>query len=159
MSSQSLFASLLLAAGVVYEVVAFKMPRGRVGYPGPGFYPVIVGAFLVLTAAACLIQALTAKPAGTPAVAPVEPTGESRRQVARTWVLLAALVVYILALEPLGFPITMTAFLAASIWTFGYRKWLPVLLMAVALTVVSYLCFMVWLKVPLPMGILTDLLD
>ncbi|HTU03460.1 MAG TPA: tripartite tricarboxylate transporter TctB family protein [Candidatus Sulfotelmatobacter sp.] len=157
MNSQSIFAGLFLAAGILYEIVALEMPRGRVGYPGPGFYPVIVGAFLVLTAAACLIQALTAKPAGTPAEAAGE--GEGRRQIGRTWVLLAALVAYILVLQPVGFPIAMTAFLAVSIGAFGYRRWLPLLLMAVAMTAVSYVCFVMWLKVPLPLGILTDLLD
>ena len=154
---QSFFAALFLAAGIIYELVALKMPRGRIGYPGPGFYPMIVGVFLILTAAACLIQALMAKPA--PAKAVTEPSAESPRQFARTWALLAALVAYILAVQPVGFPIAMVAFLAISIWTFGYRRWLPVLLIAVGLTVVSYLCFMVWLKVPLPLGVLSDLLD
>jgi hypothetical protein len=50
-------------------------------------------------------------------------------------------------------------FLVASIWIFGYRKWLPTLAIAAALTAVSYLTFVVWLKVPLPLGILSDLLD
>ena len=159
LNSQSLFATLFLAAGVIYEIVALKMPRGRIGYPGPGFYPVIVGAFLVLMAAGCLIQALITKPAGGPVKAVAAGAADSRGQSAKIWVLLAALVGYIVALETLGFPIVMTAFLAVSIWTFGYRKWLPVLLIAVGLTAISYLCFVVWLKVPLPLGILTDLLD
>jgi hypothetical protein len=68
-------------------------------------------------------------------------------------------VLYVLALQPVGFPIALTVFLAASIWVFGYRKWLPVAGIAVALTVISYLTFVVWLKVPLPLGILSELLD
>jgi hypothetical protein len=47
----------------------------------------------------------------------------------------------------------------ASIWVFGYRKWLPALGIATVLTVISYLTFVLWLKVPLPLGLLSDLLD
>jgi hypothetical protein len=47
----------------------------------------------------------------------------------------------------------------ASIRVFGYRKWLPTVGIAAALTVVSYLTFVTWLKVPIPLGILSDILD
>ena len=156
-----LFAGLVLAAGIVYEVMALWMPRGRIGQPGPGFFPVVVGAFLILTAAACLIQALVARrfadSAGEAAedAAPVSST----RQTRKTWLLLTFLVLYIFALQPLGFPIAILVFLLASIWVFGYRKWLPALGIAAALTAISYLTFIAWLKVPLPLGILSDLLD
>jgi putative tricarboxylic transport membrane protein len=157
----TLFAGLFLAAGIVYEVMAFRMPQGRIGQPGPGFFPMIVGAFLVLTAAACLIQALAAGRRGNPAgeAAEAAAPAQSARQTGKTWLLLVFLVLYILALQPVGFPIALTVFLVASIWVFGYRKWLPALGIAVALTVISYLTFVVWLKVPLPLGILSDILD
>ena len=62
-----LFAGLVLGAGIVYEAMALWMPRGRIGQPGPGYFPVVVGAFLILTAAACLIQALAIRRPGGPA--------------------------------------------------------------------------------------------
>ena len=34
------------------------MPRGTLAYPGPGFAPVLVGAFLIATALGCLVQEL-----------------------------------------------------------------------------------------------------
>ncbi|MCX5734694.1 MAG: tripartite tricarboxylate transporter TctB family protein [candidate division NC10 bacterium] len=157
----TLFAGLFLAAGIVYEVMAFRMPLGRIGQPGPGYFPTIVGAFLVLTAAACLIQALAVGRRGSPTEEAAEDAApaQSARQTGKTWLLLIFLVLYVLALQPVGFPIALTVFLVASIWVFGYRKWLPVAGIAVALTVISYLTFVVWLKVPLPLGILSDLLD
>ena len=156
-----LFAGLVLAAGIVYEVMALWMPRGRIGQPGPGFFPVVVGAFLILTAAACLIQALAVRRPAGPArdaaenVTPVPST----RQTHKTWLLLTFLVLYIFALQPLGFAIAILVFLLASIQVFGYRKWLPAVGISAALTTISYLTFVVWLKVPLPLGILSDLLD
>ncbi len=158
---ETLFAGLVLAAGIVYEVMAWRMPRGRIGYPGPGFFPVVVGAVLVLTAAACLIQALLIGRPGGPAVEPGEkaPPVAQDRQVVRIWLLVGFLVLYALALQPLGFPVAIIVFLMAAIWVFGYRRWLPALGIAVALTFISYLTFVVWLKVPLPLGVLSDVLD
>lgn len=157
----TLFAGVVLAAGIVYEVMALWMPRGRIGQPGPGFFPVIVGAFLILAAAACLIQALAARRLGDSAGEAAEDAAPvpGRRPTHKTWLLLTFLVLYIFALQPLGFPIAILVFLLASIRVFGYRKWLPAVGISAALTIISYLTFLVWLKVPLPLGILSDLLD
>lgn len=155
------FAGLALAAGIVYEVMAWRMPRGKLGYPGPGFFPVVIGAVLVVTAAACLIQALLiTRPVGAAAEADEKaaPTAPDRQGV-RIWLLIGFLVLYAVTVQPLGFPIALTVFLVAAIWVFGYKRWLPSLGIAVALTVISYLTFVVWLKVPLPLGILADILD
>jgi putative tricarboxylic transport membrane protein len=152
-----LFAGLVLAAGIVYEAMALWMPRGRLGQPGPGFFPVVVGGFLIITAAACLVQALAARRSGNPAADTARAHGPG--QTRKTWLLLSFLVLYVLALQPLGFPIAITVLVIASIGVFGYRKWLPALGIAAALTVISYLTFVVWLKVPLPLGILSDILD
>jgi hypothetical protein len=150
---ETLFAALVLAAGVVYEVTAWQMPRGRIGHPGPGYFPIIVGAVLILTGAACLIQALVVQRSSAEAPAPAS------RQTGRIWLLVSFLVLYAITVQPVGFPISLTLFLMASIWVFGYRKWLPALGIATALTVISYLTFVLWLKVPLPLGLLSDLLD
>jgi putative tricarboxylic transport membrane protein len=158
---ETLFAGLVLVAGIVYEVMAWRMPRGKIGYPGPGFFPVIVGAILVLTAVACLFQALLigrsdgASTEGRNHEAPAL----GKRLTTRIWLLVGFLMLYAVTVQPVGFPIALTVFLVAAIRVFGYRKWLPALGIAAALTIISYLTFVVWLKVPLPLGILTDILD
>src|SRR5450759_390807 len=50
------FAGLILAVGLVYEIMALNMPRGRLSYPGPGLFPMIIGVFLIATALGCLLQ-------------------------------------------------------------------------------------------------------
>ena len=156
---ETLFAGLILVAGIIYEGMALWMPRGRIGQPGPGFFPIIVGAFLILTAAGCLVQAFMTRRMERLTVHSVETPASEDRQVARVWLLIGFLVLYAVAVQPVGFPIALMLFLAASIWIFGYRKWLPTLGIAAALTALSYLTFVLWLKVPLPLGILSDLLD
>jgi putative tricarboxylic transport membrane protein len=155
----TLFAGLVLAAGIVYEAMALWMPRGRIGQPGPGFFPMIVGGFLVLTAAGCLVQAFIMRRTERLTTQSVAAPASENRRVARVWLLIGFLVLYAVAVQPVGFPIALLLFLVASIRIFGYRQWLPTLGIAAALTAISYLTFVVWLKVPLPLGILSDLLD
>lgn len=153
------FAAVMLAVGVVYEVMGMNMPRGTLAYPGPGFFPTLIGVFLIATAAGCVIQELLGRKRApeTPAAAPAAPPPE--RQVAKTVQLLALLVGYMLVLKPLGFPIAIAVFVAIAIRIFGYRKWLPTAAMAVVIAAASYVAFVAWLKVPLPLGLLETLFE
>jgi putative tricarboxylic transport membrane protein len=156
---QNLFAGIFLAVGIAYEWMALSMPLGALRSPGPGLFPIIVGGALILTAAACLIQNLVSNvppaPALEDAAAPVQTQGEVRK----AWLLVAALILYVVALKPLGFPVALTLLLMAAVRIFGYRNWLGNFAMSVLMTVIAYIVFIVWLKVPLPLGILTGLLD
>lgn len=156
---QNLFAGVFLAVGIGYEAMALSMPLGGFGSPGPGLFPIIVGAAFILTAAACLIQNLvSSQPAAASledAQAPVHGNGEARK----AWLLVASLVLYVVALKPVGFPVALTLLLMASVRIFGYRNWVRNFAMSVLMTVIAYVVFIVWLKVPLPLGILTGLLD
>jgi len=156
------FAALMLAVGLIYENMALNMPRGTLAYPGPGLFPLIIGLFMIAMALGCLVQEFLPRkranaPAGSPA--PIEaPAAPEERDVMKTFQLTALMVGYIFALKPLGFPIAICIFLAIAIRIFGYRKWLPALAMAAVITAISYVSFVVWLKVPLPMGILEEVL-
>ncbi len=158
----TVFAGLMLAVGLVYEIMALNMPRGSFAYPGPGLFPMIIGTFMIATALGCLLQEivprLREKKPEASALPSTDDADAEQRNVAKTIQLTALLVGYILVLKPLGFPIAICAFLAIAIRIFGYRKWLPTLAMAAAITAVSYVSFVIWLAVPLPMGILEDIL-
>jgi putative tricarboxylic transport membrane protein len=156
------FAGLMLVVGLVYETMALNMPRGTLAYPGPGLFPMIIGAFMVAMALGCLVREfLPRKRDKVPAImpAPIEaPAAPEDRDVMKTLQLTALMIAYIFALKPLGFPIAICIFLAIAIRIFGYRKWLPALAMAVVITVISYVSFVLWLSVPLPLGILEEVL-
>jgi putative tricarboxylic transport membrane protein len=156
------FAAMMLAVGVVYETMGANMPRGSLAYPGPGLFPTMIGVFLIATALGCLLQEIftrkkAAEAAGAPAPADAAlkpPT----RHVSKTVELVALLIGYALLLKPLGFPLAVATFVAVAIRIFGYRKPLPTFAMAVVIAVVSYVSFVVWLKVPLPTGLLEPVL-
>ena len=156
------FAGLMLAVGVIYESMALNMPRGSLAYPGPGLFPMLVGGFVIATALGCLLQEIVPRLRTREPVASSLPGGNAgaaeERKVSKTVQLTALMIGYIFLLKPLGFPLAICAFLALAIRIFGYRKWLPTLAMAGLISGISYVLFVVWLKVPLPMGILEEVL-
>jgi putative tricarboxylic transport membrane protein len=168
-----LFAGTMLLVGVVYGRMALDMPRGSLSRPGPALFPLIVGAFLVATALGCVVQELLALrrareaaapvPAApvpvVPAVpAPADAPADADRNVKPTFQLIALMIGYMLLLKPVGFPLAMFAFLAVAIRIFGYRRWAPTAAIAAIIAAASYVSFVLWLKVPLPLGLLEDVL-
>ena len=156
------FAGLILAVGLVYGGMALNMPRGSLAQPGPGFFPMTIGIFLVATALGCLLQEVLPRKKGKePAASPLpnqESAAPDDRNVKKTLQLLALMIGYVLALKTLGFLISIFIFLVVAIRIFGYRRWLPALAMATFIAGISYVSFILWLKVPLPMGILEEIL-
>ena len=159
----AVFAGLILVVGLIYEIMALNMPQGRLSYPGPGLFPKIIGVFLVATALGCLLQEilLRKKASGSPPASPLpnqDAPAPEGRNVAKTFQLMALMVGYTLVLKTLGFLISICAFMVVAIRIFGYRRWFPALAMAVVIAGISYVSFVLWLKVPLPLGILEDVL-
>jgi hypothetical protein len=151
------FSGFVLLVAIGYEAMALWMPQGSLKFPGPGYYPKLVGMFLIATALGCLIQAVVARPSARP-VQPLT-AAQPRPMVGKTIALLGLLLGYALLLRPLGFPVAICLFLVVAIRVFGYRRWSIIGLLALGLTVVSYVMFITWLKVPLPLGVVGDLLD
>lgn len=162
-NADALLAGIILLIGIGYEGMAWWMPRGSLAYPGPGFFPVVVGVFLILTAAGCIIQALVATESKAPFPVAVTsegpPAAPATSPIGKAWLLLGLLAAYALLLKPLGFLVAISLCLLAAIRIFGYRHWLPSLGITVLIAAISYVAFVLWLKVPLPLGILADLLD
>lgn len=156
------FAGLILAVGLGYQIMAMKMPLGGLSYPGPGLFPTIIGVFLVATALGCLIQEILTRKRGKDDGPSPLPNHDSSpppaRNVNKTRQLMALMVGYALILKPIGFLISICAFLLLAIRIFGYRRWVPALAMSALITGISYVSFVLWLKVPLPLGILGEIL-
>src|SRR4030042_6026233 len=113
------FSGFVLLIAVGYEAMALWMPQGSLKFPGPGYYPALVGIFLLATSLGCLIQALLARRS----VRSVKPVGAAapRPMVEKTVALFGLLLGYGFVLTPLGFPIAICLFLLAAIRVFAYR--------------------------------------
>jgi hypothetical protein len=139
---------VVLAFGLALLAGALNFPYLLQGVPGPGFLPLliafgIVTAGLVLTVAAArgstAVQVRWAPPAGW----------------LRVCFMVAALAVAFLLLELLGFLVVTTLFMAVMIFCLGERSWRMLATVPLLSAIALYGVFAVWLRVPLPQGVIT----
>jgi hypothetical protein len=135
-----------LVASGAYLIGALTFPTGTVVKPGPGFFPVGVGVFLCLAAAALTLVIGRRPPIPRPAAGP---TRDARLRVVTT---VLALVGFCLLLPWAGYPATAFAFVALLLRRLGGGAWPGVLVIAALGALVSYYAFGVLLGVPLPRG-------
>lgn len=146
---QDLVAGLLaagLGAAVLLHVRTFPQLPGE--QPGPALFPGIVGALFVFFGLILAVRAALARRTVRDAV-PTSTTSGRLNALA----VIGFVVVYLLAVETLGFVLTMGALLFLLMWRLGAR---PLVAVAAALTTtaVMVLIFQRVLLVPLPAGLL-----
>jgi putative tricarboxylic transport membrane protein len=117
--------------------------------PGPGFFPVVLAAALLVVALAILGVAWRA-PAASPSEAPATERTDPRKLLAT----LGAFAAYVMVFERFGFLLATVALLAFLFGRLGGYHWLVALGAAVVIAVAAYAVFDVWLQVRLPPGVL-----
>jgi len=139
-------AVLGLALGILLISQGIQLPLGKEGAPGPGFFPVWVGAGLMAFAVL-----LWVRPQGTLRMGDLLPRGKEARRVA--WVL-GALILYAALLKPVGFLIS-TFFLFLTLLQFYQRgRWWAAVALSLAAVLGSYWLFARFFEMPLPEGLM-----
>ena len=134
---------LLFAAGFLLE--ARRYAFGAPNSPGPGFLPLILGVAFALLALFLLVR---------PGRLPDEVLPPDRAATVRIVVTIAFLGIAIALLDRLGFLVTATLLMLGLLLVLDRRP-IRDLLLAPISTVAVYLVFKVWLRVPLPAGVLS----
>lgn len=138
-----------LLASVAYLALAVQFPLGTAARPGAGLFPVCVGIYLCVVAAALALSAFRRE-----RLAPAPPrrplANEARARVAVT---MGALVAYCLLLPWAGFPAVTLAFVTPLLRRLG-GGWLTAAVGGLLAAAISYYLFAVLLGVPLPLGLL-----
>jgi putative tricarboxylic transport membrane protein len=130
-----------LAVAIFAAVHGLALGPGALNRPGPGFFPFWTG---VVLAALCLVHLVNALRRDSPrARSPVSAT--------KPVVVVAALLGYLLLLEPLGFVVVTFLFLFL-LFRLEQRGWTFSAVGALAGTLASYGLFQLWLKTQLPAG-------
>jgi putative tricarboxylic transport membrane protein len=143
-ATERLPGAAALVIGLAFCILARRLPAQTGFGLGPAFLPFWTGALLSLCGAWLAIRPGKQSEGETPAEA------GSRRVAFGLFILL----LYALALEPLGYLLSTLGFL------FGYLRFLYKASSARALSVaftsglILFLIFRVWLRVPLPAGFL-----
>lgn len=140
---------LIVAIGVLLLLEAIKFPYFVEGVPGPGFLPLwisfgIIGSGLVLA-----VKGIRPRLVIEEGITWPEATGWQR-----VGLMLGALAVSLLLLEWLGFMVATTLFMAVVVFGLGVRSWRVLATVPLLSAVGLYVIFAVWLRVPLPKGIL-----
>jgi putative tricarboxylic transport membrane protein len=119
---------------------------------GAGFMPKVVGVMLIALSLALIVQVARGRLGEAD-------ESEGDVDVRRTrWVpvavCVAAVLVFIAAVEPLGYIIVSSIVFWLTAWAVGARHIVRTAIIAVALSLVVYLSFTRLLDIPLPAGIL-----
>ncbi len=129
-----------LALGLVLVVTGMGFPPGMAGLPGPGFFPVTIGAVVCLLSGALLWQARRT-PAGGTAAAPLHDKG-------RLAVAVALLAGYLLLWGVVPFPLRTFVFLLAFL-RLAQERWRSAAAVSAVLTAAVVAAFQFGLRVSL----------
>jgi putative tricarboxylic transport membrane protein len=140
----------LIAVALVTGIAAQWLPTTIAKeFAGPSFMPTLVSVALGICGAGVLFKARSIpETQRMPGWSETDLAGAIRIAV-----VAGAVAVYNLLLEPLGYVIVTFAFL---VFLLRYLKvsWFLNLIISVIATVSTYVLFVIWLKVVLPMGLL-----
>ncbi|WP_201835444.1 tripartite tricarboxylate transporter TctB family protein [Microvirga zambiensis] len=138
---------VLFAFGCI--AASLQLPLGTPLEPMPGFIPLIVSLFLLFVSLAQFATAF--RTAGNSKAV----LGEQWKQPAS---IVVGLIVYSITLDFLGYIIATTGLSLLIIRIFEPQGWLRPLVIAIAVSVFSYVLFDRLLEVNLPDGLLRGLL-
>ena len=136
--------AVLLAFGLVALEEARKLRFGSIARPGPGFFPVVLAAAFSLVCLVLLVGAVRGRDEDAPVAA--------RLGWAKIVATMAALFVYALVLEVVGFVAATFALLLFFFRALERQRWPLALAGSLVTALLTYLVFKVWLNVQLPAG-------
>jgi len=134
--------AVLLAFGLVALEEARKLRFGSIARPGPGFFPVVLAGAFSLVCLVLLVGALRGRGGDAPPAA--------RLGWPRIVATMAALFVYALVLEAVGFVAATFALLLFFFRALERQRWPVAVAGSLVTALVTYLVFKVWLHVQLP---------
>jgi putative tricarboxylic transport membrane protein len=151
------YAAVLLGALFLYTQTAVFADLGREGHLGPAFWPRAVLVLLMIVCAGEIARVAfffrPAEPAAVPhSAAPV--TGEEEGERFPMLLLggVAITVLYVPAMEAIGFFLATVIYLAAFMWIGRYRRPVVVAVTSVLGTLAFIYVFMKIVYVSLPLG-------
>jgi len=148
--AETVAGGVIAVIGILMLYESLKFAYFLDGVPGPGFLPRWVAACLV-----CVGLYLAAKG--------IRPGLASQKAIPwpdkgawwRLGILFAALALALLLLDKLGFVIVVTVFMGVVMYSLSVRSLLMLTTVPVLTAIGLYIVFAVWLRVPLPQGVLT----
>ncbi len=130
----------------LFRMTYYNYARGA---PGPGFLPFWLALGLIAFGLHLLVGAVR-----DPQAEVAERQWTDASGLKRIGFVVAALLVFFLAFERLGFIVTATLFMAIVSYGLGIRSWKIFVPVSLLVGIGLYLLFSTWLEVSLPAGVL-----
>jgi len=143
-------AIFFLALGLSYFVISLSYNAGTMENPREGFFPIIMGGFMVLFALSVLISSLK-KRSEKESLSGMWNTFDSRKVLSAVMVL-GCVSLYLVVLNAVGFLLSSPPLLFALAWIMGGKNLVVNGIMGVVASVVIYWIFWVFMRVPIPLG-------
>jgi putative tricarboxylic transport membrane protein len=148
MRSDTAVAAIMLALAGYILLAASALPFGTLRMPQTAFFPQILAVLLAILSLVLLAQSL----AGT--IVRLDPDRIDPAGWFRIGATVAALSVFALVLESLGFLLSTFFLMVCLLCALETRSWGKVIAVALATALVTYAIFALLLGVPLPTGVL-----
>lgn len=146
---EAVAGAVCVAIGGLMLLESIKFSYFVEGVPGPGFLPLWISVGIIGTGLVLAVKGIRPRLAALEGVTWPEAAGWRR-----VGLMFGALAVSLLLLEILGFMVTTTLFMAVVVFGLGIRSWRMLASVPLLSAVGLYAIFAVWLRVPLPKGIL-----
>lgn len=141
-------AVLSLICGTAIICMSLTFPKGTDGVPGPGIFPIIIGAMMIVSAVLLIIRTTLTKKEGNGSLAMLSPEKK------RVYLTMLVLVVYFILLPYIGFCVSSFIMLLLLIKWYSRKSILKSIILAAVITAIVYLLFSMVLNVPLSFGLL-----
>jgi putative tricarboxylic transport membrane protein len=139
-----------LGALVVYESYLLGSSWGSDG-PQAGYFPFYIGSLICISAAVVFVQNLLRARSDAKVFA-------EWGQLKQVMIVLVPTVAYVLGVQLIGIYVSATVFIALFMRFIGKYGWLRSALVGAGVSVMAFLMFEIWFKIPLPKGPVETLL-
>lgn len=141
-----LYSSLFwLAFSIYIAVESYGLGLGKWDDPGPGYFPFGAALLFGCMALSVFLRSLSINPV------PKTDIGQKYRWQ-NVILVLIAMVFYTLLLNPVGFVLCTFLIVVFFVKVVALKDWRSSMMMAMCMSMGSYLLFSVFLKAPLPRG-------
>jgi hypothetical protein len=161
MTRKELTGSLFLVLfGAGYLLCNTKYPLDQWANPGPGVFPLMAGAVLVILASCRLIQSFR-KPKTTEETKRVEKGIHSLiaslyegKTETKPLLMISVFILYLMMVKWVGFFVSNSLFVIMTSRLMGARGWGRPISLSAGVNIFCYFLFEVWLKLSFPRGFL-----
>jgi len=150
---------VILLFGVGLLLYDLKYPLDQWANPGPGVFPLVVGAVLVILAGWQFTQEVRKQKLREPKDG-AEGFGKSitsflqRRRGAASLLMIVVFIIYLLLVKWVGFFVSNFLFVIISSRLMGAKGWGKPIALSAGINLFCYFLFVAWIKLSFPRGVL-----